>query len=97
MSHPPTGLHKNLVALPATAQQKKWKTGPEAVATLRNSVIHHKRNRPQLDYPTRIDIWQLSVWYVELALVSFFGYKGTYRKRLQSQQWVGSVEEVPWA
>lgn len=93
----PTTVPAACHALTATARREGWDTGPRAVTALRNSVIHPKRNRPQLDNPARIDIWKLSVWYVELALLSFFGYNGTYRNRLQSQQMVGSVDKVPWA
>jgi hypothetical protein len=93
----PIDLPTNLTALTATAKQRGWHSGPQAVATLRNSVIHPKRNSRPFDNETWIDAWRLSEWYVELALLSFLGYKGTYRNRLQREQWVGSVEHVPWA
>ena len=45
---------------------------------------------------TWVDGWRLIVWYVELSLLSLFGYKGAYRNRLRRDRWVGLVEDVPW-
>lgn len=92
----PTDLPKDLAALDATAQQEAWTTGPQAVAALRNSVIHPKRNSRRFDNQAWIDAWRLIVWYVELSLLSFFNYKGVYRNRLRRDRWVGLVENVPW-
>ncbi len=93
----PTDLPNELTALDATAKHEGWSTGPQAVAALRNSVIHPKRHSRRVDMTTWIEGWRLIVWYVELSLLSFFGYNGVYRNRLRREQWVGLVEDVPWA
>jgi hypothetical protein len=43
----------------------------------------------------RIELQQLSLFYLELALLRLIGFDGEYANRLGSH-WVGDVEPVPW-
>jgi hypothetical protein len=93
----PTHIPEDLAALSTVAHEEGWNSGPQAVTVLRNSVIHPKRSSRRFENQVWIDAWRLIVWYVELSLLSFFGYKGVYRSRLQRERWVGMVARVPWA
>jgi hypothetical protein len=44
-----------------------------------------------------VDAWRLGLWYVEMALLAWLGYGGTYNSRLEDDRWRGKVVRVPWA
>jgi hypothetical protein len=78
------------------AKKFNWIDAPHAITEIRNSLIHpeHKR-RGQFGkafYPA----WELSQWYLELALLRICEYSGTYSNRTVSGKWIGTVEPVPW-
>ena len=78
--------------------QPGW-AGPEVVFEIRNKLVHPPS---KLDKPTwpdsdcLLEAWQLSTWYLELALLHTLGYKGDYWSRLHFGRDVWSVETVPW-
>ncbi|MEO1592031.1 MAG: thiol methyltransferase, partial [Cyanobacteria bacterium J06632_22] len=63
-------------------------------------IIHPTRkNREKLkkyQLKVRIDTWKVSIWILELLLLRLLDYQGTYHNRL-IHQYVGEIEEVPWA
>ena len=76
----------------------KWgfQHGPHAFVEIRNDLVHSEM---KLETPNGEIYWQareLGLWYVELMLLSKFGYLGVYGNRL-TQEWRGQVEPVPWA
>jgi hypothetical protein len=85
-------------ALPALAAAQGWADAPEALVTLRNSIIHpHARNTQRLQsypVPARAEAWTIGLWYLELVLLKWFGYAGPYVNR-QTAQHVGETEVVP--
>jgi len=89
----PTGIPPGLCDLEAKAKELKWKDGPEALAAVRNLLVHPDR-RKDLPY---YDAWRLAEWYVELALLGVLCFSGEYSNRTKAQRWVGAVEPVPWA
>jgi len=67
-----------------------------AFTDVRNSIIHPDDSKIREDVrPARIAS-QVGLWCVELALLRIMGYAGKYRNRLK-HEWVGDVEDVPWA
>jgi hypothetical protein len=88
----------DLVALTSEAQRLGWHDGPHAIDALRNALIHpSKRARIEdTDLTARIELHELALWYVELALLRAIDFKGEYSSRLDSR-WSGSVIAVPWS
>jgi len=74
---------------------RQWENGPHVITSLRNAVVHPTWKRhtglgiPDLPWQ---DAARLSLWYVELLLLRFLEYRGSYRNRLTF-----SEETVPRA
>ncbi len=71
--------------------------GPNAIARLRNRVIHGNRTGSEPSFRVWTDAWRLSTHYVELSLLALLGYEGQFSNRLRFDSWVGQTEKVPWA
>ena len=83
---------KHLAGVKTTGTQHA--DGPYWIARLRNDFVHPPRGGQSARTSGRIvDAWLLSVWYLELALLSLMGYSGEYRSRLNS----GEVSRLPWS
>lgn len=84
--------------LPALAAAQGWRDAPDALVTLRNSIVHpDQRNMQRLqNYPicARREAWTLCLWYFELVLLKWFGYSGNYVNR-QTIRFNGETEVVP--
>jgi hypothetical protein len=93
----PTGIPDQFTELAAEAARDGWGSGPWAVVSLRNEVIHVKRGLEERPHKAWVQAWKLIVWYVELALLATFGFNGEYGSRLSWPRWNGQVERVPWA
>jgi hypothetical protein len=76
--------------------------GPDSLVTIRNALVHFRRAKHSvLDRtPTdvRLEAVQLSLQYLELAILAICGYEGMYRDRFRVLVGVGlpSVRKVPW-
>ncbi len=86
-----------LTNLTQSSNSNNWSDAPYALTQIRNSLIHpeHKKHG-QISTDLFIESWNLSLWYLEMAILAICGYSGTYANRLTDQRWVGSVENVPW-
>ena len=68
--------------------------GPDWIAQLRNDFVHPPRGGQSARTSARmVDAWLLSMWYLELALLSLMDFKGDYRSRLNA----GEVSRLPWS
>ncbi len=87
-----------LSSLASEALRLGWADGPHAIDYLRNALAHpDKRSRIEdTDVAARIDLQELALWYVELALLKVVGFRGEYSSRLDSHT-SGVVVPVPWA
>ncbi|MGD0863392.1 MAG: hypothetical protein ABSA21_11635 [Candidatus Limnocylindrales bacterium] len=75
-------------------QGRQVTDGPDRIARLRNDFVHPPSGGSSARTHGRIvDAWRLSLWYLELALLSLMGQSGTYRSRLNS----GEVSSLPWS
>jgi hypothetical protein len=84
--------------LPDLAAAQGWRDAPEALVTLRNSIVHpDQRNMQRLHnypIPARIEAWTLCLWYLELVLLKWLGYSGNYVNR-QTIRFNGETEPMP--
>lgn len=79
----------------AKAKEVNWIDAPQAITEVRNTLVHPvNKRRGQFD-GVFFPVWNLSQWYLELALLRICDYSGTYGNRL-TQRFVGQVETVPW-
>lgn len=91
----PIEISGNTPELKKLAKQFNWLDTPHAMTEIRNSLVHPEHKRRGQFNSALFETWNLSLWYLELALLRLCGYSGTYRNRL-SAEWVGQVEDVPW-
>jgi hypothetical protein len=76
-----------------------WRSGPEAVAGVRNRLVHPSRKADSSSWPGEVlaDAWLLSSRYLELALLHRVGVESPIRSRLNPNVMTGSVTPPPWA
>lgn len=91
-------IPETLTALSSEANRLGWVDGPHAIDAMRNALIHaSKRDRiGNTELNARIDLHELALWYVELALLRILNFESDYSSRLHSHS-SGSVFAVPWA
>lgn len=85
----------SLTELQKLANQFKWLDAPHAITEVRNTLVHPEHKRRGQFGKVFFPVWNLSQWYLELALLKICNYSGTYGNRLM-QRYVGQVETVPW-
>lgn len=79
----------------ATKGEMNWLDAPQALAEIRNSLVHPEHKRRGQFGKVYYEAWNLTLWYLEMSVLDICGYSGTYGNRLK-QRWVGEVEDVPW-
>ncbi len=82
-------------------QGDKLKDIPGCLANIRNRLAHPPRQKTKQQitvYNTqaKIEATRLSLWYLELCLLHWFGYQGEYSNRLLKTKNSGDYEKVPW-
>jgi len=85
-------------ALASEAARQDWDDGPHAIGAMRNALIHPRQRERLLRTPSmaRIELQELALWYVELALLRLIDFNGLYSNRL-GEKATGIVEPVPWS
>lgn len=74
--------------------------GPEVIFDVRNGVVHPPKKLADPEWPQSGELmqsWQLSSWYLELAILRVLNYTDKYRSRLELNGWSGDLEKVPWS
>jgi hypothetical protein len=92
----PLEVPPSLPALLAFARQRGW-DGPEAVTLVRNRLVHPPRNnreRKSIPPEVKVDAGQLASWYLELCILNYVGFSGSYSNRFTPSR---SGVPVPWA
>lgn len=97
----PLNIPTFLQDLSALAKGLNWRDGPQAVGETRNALVHpNPDKRKKITQSSRIvtyECWSLSLWYVELTLLWWFGYAGSYSNRLIRGVFRGEeIQYVPW-
>ena len=72
---------------------KNWHSGPHAITTIRNDLVHPQPSLNDVSLDVHHEAWNLGQWYVEMILLKELSYQGTYRTRLSG----GDKSRVPWA
>ncbi len=91
----PLDIPAELQDLQGASGAKPWRHGPEAITHLRNDITHPRQDRAWTS-PAMIEAWKLSLWYIELSLLAWLGYRGQHNRRTRVNRWVGLVDPVPW-
>lgn len=96
----PLGIPSPLTNFAAASSDKAWSIAPYALTEIRNAIVHStlKKRQKLSDFSNMvlIEAWKLSLWYLELVLLSSFGYRGAYHNRLPADRFYGDEERVPW-
>lgn len=96
----PTEIPDDLGQLARRARSQKEWAGPEVIFNVRNALIHPPTGAlSDFAVPTPDEMfqaWQLSTWYLELALLRMLGFDGDYWNRLRLGRNENDVEPVPW-
>jgi hypothetical protein len=78
----------DLPALAAAQARLGNRDGVGAVVAIRNAVVHPRRTRrsalARTGTSARIEALSLGLWFLEIALLRLFGYRGDYYSRLKS-------------
>ncbi|MFK7948390.1 MAG: hypothetical protein AB8G11_12440 [Saprospiraceae bacterium] len=74
---------------------------PDSLVRVRNAIVHSqlsKRRRiSEIGTPIKLEILHLTLWYIELAIMSILEYDGMYINRCNPVGWVDDMKEfVPW-
>jgi hypothetical protein len=91
-----------LTELIRAAKGYNWTDGPQVITEMRNALVHANPDKRKKVFgagtKALFETWYLSLWYLELVLLSLMGYAGRYSNRLHREGWRGTeVETVPWA
>jgi len=89
----PLDVPNDLARLMAQAVTREWEDGPQALADTRNSLAHPKKGK---EARIAFEAAQLGLWYLELALLGLFDYRGPYCNRTILNGLRGATEPVPW-
>jgi hypothetical protein len=84
--------------LVSAAKANNWASAPQAIAEIRNRIIHpEKKGRTlvtALDWEVKYQATEWAVWLIELALLWVGGYNGRYDSRIAEEN--QSFPFVPW-
>ncbi len=87
------------LAARAGASGQDW-GGPEILFEVRNKLVHPPKKLDDPEWPSTdelLESWQLSTWYLELAILRVLGYDGKYWSRLRLGREGADTEPVPWS
>jgi hypothetical protein len=92
------GIPKEIPSsLSALRNYKKWSDSCHAITDIRNSLIHSdKKSESYTNNNIYKEVYNLSLWYIEIVLLRLCGHIGNYANRLDENRWAGTVESVPW-
>jgi hypothetical protein len=101
-------VHPNLTELrnhcKKTLKSEAYKDGPAAITLLRNAIIHPSRKKvnklSETDDKVKLQLLDLSIWYLEMVLLRLFKYTGQYANRIwrfrDNRTGLGFIQQVPW-
>lgn len=89
------GIDTDRVPEELQSLRRQGQLGHDAIWKLRSRFTHPRMHSISTQHEVLEDAWRLATWYLELVLLHWFGYEGSYMSRLRPR-WVGDVTEVPW-
>ena len=82
------------------ARSKGWSDGAEAIAKIRNSLVHSTRsNRHKLagvNGMALVEAKRLVLTYIELVILAILNYSGYYSRRMWDVHKGDDEARVPW-
>jgi hypothetical protein len=60
-------------------------------------IVHPPKLKATNEILPCYDAYRLGRWLAKLVVLAACGYNGKYSNRTRKHQWVGQVEDVPWA
>jgi hypothetical protein len=91
----PIDIPPGLSALHGTPE-KKWDDGMEAIASIRNSLVHPD-NQLAVSNDSYWQAYMLSLWFINLAFLRLCNHNGLYANILPTTSGLATVDRVPWA
>lgn len=83
---PAIPAHFRELAQTAATAPNAWVNAPQALAEIRNKIIHPERRGraavAALDWQTKYQITEWAIWLMELGILYLLGYKGRYDSRV---------------
>ena len=76
--------------------RRSGRLGHDAVWHWRGRFTHPRIGEIEVDHDLLTETSLVATWYLELVLLSWFGYNGEYGRRRKTGRWVGNTETVPW-
>jgi hypothetical protein len=98
----PTEIPDPLKSLRDFAEAEHLDTGADAIMRIRNACVHPTMERRKFLDRLRsyqrafYDASRLALWYTDLCLLWFLGFRGKYQSRVHAK-FVGETEPVPWS
>ena len=96
----PTDIPETLRNLGTAVSSLDASDGPTAITKLRNAFVHPKKSHrdtvSQVSVSARMEAHALGLWYIEMALLRLFGYKGEYYQRFLTDTLDKAKIKVPW-
>ncbi len=92
----PIDIPHNLSMVYQVATKLQFEDAPHALTDIRNSLVHPDHKHEDKFKGTYFDARLLGLWYLELSILRICDYNSTYFNRLSDEQWIGTVEDVPW-
>lgn len=98
-----SAIDPRLTALQRLAKRENCIDGPDALAFVRNRIVHPPRRLPKgaPSWPSwgeLVESWRLAMEYAELVLLRILDYEGEYGTRFHTEgRWPGQTQSVPWA
>ncbi|QFZ18506.1 hypothetical protein [Saccharothrix syringae] len=82
----------------ARAQAPDGVDGPTAVSRIRNRLVHPKMPRDEVHDIKGLltDIWLLTRHYLNMLILKWLNYGGSYQTVLAPGGWAGDTRPVPW-
>ena len=87
----PLDIPSSASSLRKAARDRHWQDGPQALAEIRNDLVHGGLKRMNLPHACYADAWKLSLWFLEMTVLAICGFKGTHWNRNRR-----TAEPVPW-
>jgi len=96
----PLSVPAKLDQLLAYSKALRVSDGPEALASLRNALVHpspRKRKRLEEHPGAALGAWSLGLWYLDLIILRVCAYKSSYSNRTVGGWPADDAMAVPWA
>ena len=96
----PAAIPLEFATLRNATRRHKACGGPAIVAKLRNELVHAKKKHRGNAATRRHVLFQareLTLGYIELALLAILHYKGRYTRRITGVFRAAAITTVPWA